>query len=89
MRLLVDMNLSPMWIPFLSQNGFPAVHWSEIGVASARDSEIMSYAATNGFIVLTHDLDFGTLLAAGKTNAPSVIQIRAQDITPDSFGACC
>jgi len=72
MRLLVDMNLSPTWFPFLSQNGFPAVHWSEVGIASATDSEIMSYATTNGFIMLTHDLDFGTLLAAGTTSTPSV-----------------
>ncbi len=29
-KLLVDMNLSPQWIPVL-QHGWPAVHWSDVG----------------------------------------------------------
>jgi predicted nuclease of predicted toxin-antitoxin system len=86
MKLLIDMNLSPVWVPFLNQNGFLAVHWSTVGSPSAMDSEIMAYAAANGFVVFTHDLDFGMMLAAQKADAPSVIQIRAQDILPDAVG---
>ncbi len=26
MKLLIDMNLSPLWIPFLKQNGFEGIH---------------------------------------------------------------
>jgi predicted nuclease of predicted toxin-antitoxin system len=63
MKLLVDMNLSPLWIPFLEQHGFQAVHWSALGSASAPDAEIMEYANSGGYIVFTHDLDFGRLLA--------------------------
>ncbi|MFM6255795.1 MAG: DUF5615 family PIN-like protein, partial [Dolichospermum sp.] len=33
----------------------------------------------------THDLDFGSLLAATGANTPSVIQIRTQDILPSSI----
>lgn len=44
MKLLVDMNLSPRWIPFLSESGWHARHWSDIGKADATDSEILSYA---------------------------------------------
>lgn len=87
MKLLVDMNLSPAWVPFLSQNGFASTHWSALGSVSATDSEIMAYAAANHLVVFTHDLDFGTLLATGKASAPSVIQIRGQDILPDAVGA--
>ena len=28
MKLVVDMNLSPEWLPFLHAHGFEAVHWS-------------------------------------------------------------
>ena len=28
MKLLVDMNLSPRWVPFLLDAGHEAVHWS-------------------------------------------------------------
>ena len=86
MKFLVDMNLSPLWAPFLSDHGYLAVHWSAVGAATAPDSEILEYAAGNGFVVLTHDLDFGALLAARKAPGPSVIQIRAQDVLPAALG---
>jgi predicted nuclease of predicted toxin-antitoxin system len=87
MKILVDMSLSPYWVPFLVDHGFEAVHWSQIGRASAPDREIFEYASKNKFVVFTHDLDFGTLLAAQRTNSPSVLQIRSQDILPASIGA--
>jgi predicted nuclease of predicted toxin-antitoxin system len=34
-------------------------------------------------LLFTHDLDFGAILAATEAEGPSVIQIRAQDISPD------
>lgn len=64
MKLLVDMNLSPSWIGRLTQHGFEAVHWSEIGAATAGDDEILSWARVNGFVLLTNDLDFSAILAA-------------------------
>jgi predicted nuclease of predicted toxin-antitoxin system len=67
MKILVDMNLSPTWVPFLADRGFEAVHWSTIGQPSVADEEVLGYAEANGFIVFTHDLDFGMLLAARKT----------------------
>jgi hypothetical protein len=66
MKILVDMNLSPLWVQFLSGRGYHAVHWSDAGSASAADSEILDYAAAHGFVVFTHDPDFGALLAAQK-----------------------
>lgn len=86
MRILVDMNLSPQWVPFLQAHGIEAVHWSEIGEASSPDSEILAHAAAGGFVIFTHDLDFGTLLAASGVRSPSVIQVRTQDVLPHSLG---
>ena len=34
-------------------------------------------------MLFTHDLDFGAILAATEAEGPSVVQIRAQDISPD------
>jgi predicted nuclease of predicted toxin-antitoxin system len=86
MKLLIDMNLSPAWVSFLASEGVDAIHWSAVGQAQAADSEILNFAAANGWIVFTHDLDFGTLLATLRTNKPSVIQVRAQDILPAAIG---
>ena len=63
-----------------------AAHWSTIGDAAAPDSRILDYAASNGFVVFTHDLDFGMLLAARKAHGPSVIQVRTQDVLPSAIG---
>ncbi len=45
----------------------------------------MDWAKTNGYIVFTHDLDFGSLLAATGAETPSVIQVRTQNILPSSI----
>ena len=44
--------------------------------------ELLSYAKSKGYVVFTHDLDFGAILAATKADCPSVIQVRTQDISP-------
>ena len=87
MKLLVDMNLSPRWIGVLTNAGIEATHWSSLGQANAPDSVIMAYAHANDYVVLTHDLDFSAILAATHGEKPSVVQIRAEDISPDVIGA--
>ena len=86
MKLLIDMNLSPLWVEGLTAEGFDAVHWSTIGKAPATDTEIMEYAAQRGLVVLTHDLDFSAILAASRRARPSVVQIRAADPSFEAIG---
>jgi len=86
-KLLLDMNLSPAWVSVLIDAGFEAVHWSQIGVANATDQTLFGWARENGAVVFTHDLDFGTLLALTGAEAPSVFQIRTQDVTPQALGS--
>ena len=86
MKLLIDMNLRPLWVGFLAASGFESIHWSQIGDPAAPDSVIMDHAAANGFVIFTHDLDFGALLADRKSRQPSVIQIRTQDVLPAAIG---
>jgi len=86
MKLLVDMNLSPRWVGLLTGAGVEAVHWSTVGAVNAPDAEIMAYALTNDFAVLTHDLDFSAILAATQGEKPSAVQLRADDVSPDVIG---
>lgn len=85
MKLLIDMNLSPDWIKVFEKSDIEAVHWSNIGSPRARDTVIMEWARTNGYIVFTHDLDFGSMLAVTGAETPSVIQVRTQDVLPTSI----
>ncbi len=87
MRFLVDMNLSPRWIAFLQDAGFEATHWSIVGSADASDRTLMQWAATHDHIVLTNDLDFSAILAATGLRKPSVVQIRADLLTPAAIGS--
>jgi predicted nuclease of predicted toxin-antitoxin system len=83
MKILLDMNISPLWKEPLAAVGWQVFHWSEIGDIRAPDVVIMTWARENDFLVFTHDLDFGALLANTRAEGPSVIQIRAQDILPE------
>ena len=85
MKIVIDMNLSPEWISVLESAGYEAVHWSSVGDITALDKNIMAWAVSNGYIVFTHDLDFGTLLALSEADTPSVIQVRTQDVFPSKL----
>jgi len=86
MKLLVDMNLSPKWTGVFRDAGWEALHWSAVGQATARDSEIMAYAAANHYVVVTHDLDFSAILAVTHGKKPSVVQIRSEDVSAEIIG---
>lgn len=45
----------------------------------------MEWAWVHGYIVFTHDLDFGALLAVTSANGPSVIQVRTQNVSLESI----
>ena len=78
MRLLIDMNMSPDLCARFRAVGHEAVHWSTLGAAKAPDKTIMAHAKAHGFVVLTHDLDFGAILAATRAEGPSVVQIHTE-----------
>jgi predicted nuclease of predicted toxin-antitoxin system len=86
MKVLIDMNLSPRWTHFLAEAGIEAAHWSELGPGDAADTEIMAFAKEHDYVVFTHDLDFSAILAATHGDKPSVIQVRSEDVRPESIG---
>jgi len=86
MKLLVDMNLTPDWVHYLSEAGFQAVHWTNVGANAASDMEIVVYAQAEGYVIFTRDLDFGAILAFSHGNKPSVVQLRVQEILPEDIG---
>lgn len=59
-RVLVDMNLSVQWVAALAEHGWHAVHWSQVGQPTAPDAAVLAWASAHGYVVFTHDLDYGT-----------------------------
>jgi predicted nuclease of predicted toxin-antitoxin system len=86
MKMLVDMNLSPRWVSVLGAAGIEAAHWSTLGAHNAPDSQMMAYARANNYVVLTHDLEFSAILAATHGEKPSVVQVRAEDVSAEVIG---
>ena len=87
MKILIDMNLSPSWVAVFQHEDWEAIHWSTIARSAAPDSEILDWAAANNFLLFTHDLDFGILLAAKPRRGPSVVQLRSQETSPAKMGS--
>jgi predicted nuclease of predicted toxin-antitoxin system len=85
LRVLVDVNLSPDWVPVLNDAGFEAMHWVQVGDLSAPDREIMEWAVAKGYLVFSHDLDFSTMLALTRAGGPSLIQLRGPKVLPEQI----
>lgn len=87
MKILVDMNVSPLVAEGLQALGHEATHWSHVGKLTASDTEIMAWARRERLVVLTCDLDFGHLLSASGALLPSVVQVRSQRMTAPLLSA--
>jgi len=83
MRFLADMGISPKTVAFLNVHQHDATHIHDQELDRATDSDILKKAREERRILLTHDLDFGELLAASGTVSPSVIIFRLRNMHPD------
>jgi len=45
------------------------------------------FARQHGYILLTHDLDFGAILASTEGKSPSVVQLRSANLSPSSIAS--
>lgn len=86
MKILIDMNLTPLWVEFFTARHIESIHWSDVGDPKALDPEIMAFAREHQLVVFTHDLDFGNILAVTQARGPSVIQARVEDPLPSVIG---
>ena len=82
MKFLADMGISPRSVAYLCTLGHNAVHLHELGLDRMADTDILAKARAENRVVLTHDLDFGDLLAASQAVLPSVVLFRLQDMRP-------
>ncbi len=83
MKFLADMGISPRSVEYLRGKGYDAVHLSEEGLERLADSEVLAKGRAEGRVVLTHDLDFGELMAASGADLPSVVIFRLRDMRPE------
>ncbi|HVG10376.1 MAG TPA: DUF5615 family PIN-like protein [Thermoanaerobaculia bacterium] len=87
MRFLTDVGASRTTAEELRRQGHDVLHLSEVGLHRLPDDEILTRAREEGRIVITFDLDFGDLLAAGGYSMPSVILFRLHNPAPLSVNS--
>lgn len=85
MRFLLDMNLPRVLGQRLMAEGHTCRHVGDIGMGQASDWAIVEEAKTTGEVILTHDLDYGHLLAFSGAAAPSVVIFRLRNTHPHNL----
>lgn len=85
MKLLLDQGSPRSAAAILRLAGFDTVHTGDVGLAEAKDSEIIRRAALEDRVVVTLDADFHMLLALQRAMKPSVIRIRTEGLRAEEF----
>lgn len=79
MRFLADMGVDIRVVDWLRDEGHGALHLRELGMHRAPDEEILARAIEDDRIVLTFDLDFGTLAALARERPVRVVLFRVSN----------
>lgn len=79
MRFLVDANLSPRVAARLCDGGYEASHVQDHGLLNADDEKILRHALDAGYVIISADSDFATMLALTGMTSPSLILLRSAD----------
>jgi predicted nuclease of predicted toxin-antitoxin system len=87
MKFLLDMNVPRDLGGRLAAQGHKCRHVGDIGMAQANDVAIIEEARGNQEAIVTHDLDYGHLLAFSGEPAPSIIIFRLRNTHPDNLFA--
>ena len=85
MKFLLDVHFGPSFLGLLETKGHKCRLVVHAGHPKMIDSEILDMAYEAGEVVITHDLDFGKLLAFSGKPGPSVIIFRLKHINNELF----
>jgi predicted nuclease of predicted toxin-antitoxin system len=83
-RLLLDQNLSPRLLDALADLFPGSVHVRDVGLARADDEAVWTYAAREGFVVVSKDADFHQRSFLFG-HPPKVIWIRRGNCSTDEI----
>ncbi len=85
MKWLLNMNIPRRLKILLESVGHQCRHAGDIGLERASDLTILQEAAKADEVILTHDLDYGRLLAFSGADRPSVVIVRLSQPHPDAI----
>lgn len=82
MKFITDVSIPTAIVELLRGSGHDVLRVRDLQMDRADDADIMARARDEGRIVVTHDIDFGDLLAASGDRLPSVIVLRVHAGSP-------
>ena len=85
MKFLLDVGISPRLGDLLVKEGHGFRYVPDHFPNSISDKEILEIASASNEVVITHDTDFGQLLAFSGASSPSVVLFRIHHIRPKIF----
>jgi predicted nuclease of predicted toxin-antitoxin system len=72
---------------YLRAEGHDVVHLVEEGLANLPDDGVVAKAQEERRAIVTHDLDFGRIVALGGNSVPSIVTLRLSDMRPPRVNA--
>jgi predicted nuclease of predicted toxin-antitoxin system len=81
-RVLLDMGLAQSTARHLRARGHDVVHLRDEGLKRLPDDQIVAKAIAEERAIITHDLDFGRIVALSGESVPSILTLRLTDMTP-------
>ena len=85
MKFLLNMNIPRELGKRLKSKGHKTRHVGDIGMAKASDMAIIEESRKNKETIITHDLDYGNLLAFSGESTPSIILFRVRNTHIDNL----
>lgn len=76
------MNIPRELCPCLIKKGHSCRHVGDIGMSRADDPQIVKLAKKDNEVIITHDLDYGDILALSGERNPSVLIFRVKNTHP-------
>lgn len=86
-RFVLDMGIAQSTAQYLRSRGHDVVHLSQQGLERLPDDRIVAKAQAEERTIITHDLDFGRIVALSGRAVPSIVTLRLGDMTPGRVNA--
>lgn len=88
MKLFADVNVSASVVARLRSDGVDVTRVVDVMDARSPDAQVVEAALERGAVLVSHDQDFGALLAIAGARKPSLINLRTSSVDVDFLVRC-